>query len=290
MSYRRALQIRPAFEDAYSNLLFVLNYRPDQRGEEIMAAYRAYDAQFGWPHIGSLATLPQQSRYRRRLKVGYVSAALRRHSSRHFLEPLLARHDHSVVEVYAYAESSRPDEVTDRYKRYVDHWVPTQDMSDDALAERIRMDNIDILVELAGHTLGNRLQVFARKPAPVSLHWLDFGYTTGLSAIDYYLTDWPTVPAGSEALFSETPWRLDGPGLVYRPAEGVGEVSPLPAEKKGHLTFGSLTRAVRINHHTVRVWLSCLNECPTLAWSSTAATTALRRCKTNWPIALPNTA
>ncbi|MBK9237074.1 MAG: hypothetical protein IPO19_14165 [Rhodoferax sp.] len=135
-----------------------------------------------------------------------------------------------------------------------------QGLSDEALAQRIRDDGIDILVDVAGHTAGNRLQVFARKPAPVSLHWLDFGYTTGLSAIDYYLTDWPTVPQGSEALFSETPWRLDGPGLVYRPAEGMGEVSPLPAEKKGHLTFGSLTRAVRINHHTVRVWAELLKQ------------------------------
>ncbi len=261
-SYQRALRIKPDHTEAFSNLLFALNYHPDKSAQEIFAAYNGFEQRFGQPHRGAWPAHSNPSTPHRRLKVGYVSPALRQHSSRHFLEPLLAQHDHSVVEVYAYAELAREDAVTARYKTYVDHWVPTRGLSDEALAQRIRDDGIDILVDVAGDTAGNRLQVFARKPAPVSLHWLDFGYTTGLSAIDYYLTDWPTVPQGSEALFSETPWRLDGPGLVYRPAEGMGEVNPLPAAQTGHITFGSLTRAVRINHHTVRVWSEMLKQVP----------------------------
>ena len=263
LGYQRALQIDPGLQDALSNSLFTLNYHPDKSGEQVFVVYQDFEQQFGLPHRASWRAYDNDRSHGRRLKVGYVSPALRQHSSRHFLEPLLARHDHGAVEVYAYAELAREDAVTARYKSYVDHWIPTQGLSDDVLAQRIREDRIDILVDVAGHTAGNRLQVFARKPAPVSLHWLDFGYTTGLSAIDYYLTDWPTVPAGSEALFSEAPWRLDGPGLVYRAAEGMGEVSPLPAEQKGCITFGSLTRAVRINHHTVRVWAALLQRVPT---------------------------
>ncbi|MBK9574713.1 MAG: tetratricopeptide repeat protein [Rhodoferax sp.] len=261
-SYQRALRIKPDHTEAFSNLLFALNYHPDKSAQEIFAAYNGFEQRFGQPHRGAWPAHSNPRTPQRRLKVGYVSPALRQHSSRHFLEPLLAQHDHSVVEVYAYAELAREDAVTARYKGYVDHWVPTRGMSDDALAQRIRDDGIDILVDVAGHTAGNRLQVFARKPAPVSLHWLDFGYTTGLSAIDYYLTDWPTVPAGSEALFSETPWRLDGPGLVYRPAESMGKAGPLPAAGQGFVTFGSLTRAVRINHHTVRIWAELLKRVP----------------------------
>jgi predicted O-linked N-acetylglucosamine transferase (SPINDLY family) len=261
-AYRRALEIRPDFASAHSNLLFTLNYHPDMSGDDILAAYRAYERQFAQPHYASWRAHGNDRSTQRRLRVGYVSPAFQSHAVRHFLEPLLARHDPAVVEVFAYAELACDDAVTARYQRYVAHWVATRGMSDEALAARIRADAIDILVDVAGHTGGNRLQVFARKPAPVSLHWLDFGYTTGLSAIDYYLSDSTTVPVGSEALFSETPWRLDGPGLVYRPDHGMGEVNTLPALQRGHISFGTLTRAVRINHHTVRVWAQLLHRVP----------------------------
>jgi predicted O-linked N-acetylglucosamine transferase (SPINDLY family) len=165
-----------------------------------------------------------------------------------------------VVEVYAYAEWVREDAVTERYKRYVDHWVPTRGLTDVAMATRIRADGIDILVDLAGHTAKNRLSVFARKPAPVSVSWLGYGYTTGLTAIDYFLTDDAGAPSGSEPLFSERPWRLATPGYAYRPAEGMGDVSPLPALIKGYVTFGTLSRSVRINHRTIRVWSALLKR------------------------------
>jgi predicted O-linked N-acetylglucosamine transferase (SPINDLY family) len=130
------------------------------------------------------------------------------------------------------------------------------------MAQRIRADGIDILVDLAGHAGGNRIQALAHKPAPVSLHWLDFGYTTGLKAIDYYLTDAPTAPSGSDHLFSETVWRLPIPAYAYRPAEGMGMVNPLPAQQRGYITFGSLTRAARINHRVISVWSAILRSVP----------------------------
>lgn len=152
--------------------------------------------------------------------------------------------------------------MTAAYKGYVDHWVPTVGMSDADLEERIRADQIDILVDTAGHSANHRLGVFARKPAPVSLSWMGFGYTTGLSAIDYYLTDEMAAPPGSEHLFSETPWRLDPIAYAYRPAQGMGEVNPLPALDRGYVTFGTLTRSVRINHRTIRVWAQILQQVP----------------------------
>jgi predicted O-linked N-acetylglucosamine transferase (SPINDLY family) len=259
-SYRRALEIKPDYEDAYGNLLFVLNYHPDKSGEEIFEAYREYDARFGLPHRSEWQPHGNSRETRRRLKVGYVSPDFKKHSVRHFLEPLLAHHDQNAVEVYAYAELSGEDEVTARYKGYVAHWVNTTGMSDTALAGRIRADGIDILVELAGHTNRNRLGVFARKPAPVSVSWLGYGYTSGLTAIDYLLTDQTSAPPGSENVFSETPWRLATPGYVYRPAEDMGEVSRLPAMGAGHVTFGTLTRGIRINHRVIRVWSEILKR------------------------------
>jgi protein O-GlcNAc transferase len=257
-SLRRALQLDPDYEDAFGNLLFTLNYHPDKSGEEIFGVYREYDARFGLPHQSEWRPHGNSRDTKRRLKVGYVSPDFKKHSVRHFLESLLAHHDKQAVEVYAYAELAREDEVTARYKNYVDQWIPTRGLSDKELAERIRADGIDILVELAGHTTKNRLGVFARKPAPVSLSWLGYGYSTGLTAIDYFLTDEVVAPAGCEGLFSEKPWRLAMPALSYRPAEDMGELNPLPAMSAGYVTFGTLSRGIRINHRVIRVWSEIL--------------------------------
>ena len=259
-SHRRALEIKPDYAEAQSNLLFCLNYHPDLSAEEIYRAYQEYDVSFGIPLRSTWRTHTNDKTPNRRLRVGYVSPDFRYHSCRSFLEPLLAHHDKTRVEVYAYAEMKKADDVTARYQGYAEHWIPTKGVSDEALAERIRNDGIDILVDLAGHTAGNRLSVFACKPAPVSLSWLGYGYTTGLSAIDYYLTDAASVPAGSEGLFAEQPWRIVTPAHSYRPTAGMGEVSDLPAHRRGYITFGTLTRSVRINHHTIRVWSELLKR------------------------------
>ena len=129
------------------------------------------------------------------------------------------------------------------------------------MVQKIRDMEIDILVDLAGHTYGNRLGVFARKPAPVSVTWLGYGYTTGLTAIDYFLADKVMVPSGSEHLFSEQPWRLNNYGhCCYEAKSDMGDVGPLPALKNGHITFGTLTRAIRINDRVIKVWADILKK------------------------------
>jgi protein O-GlcNAc transferase len=260
--YRRALALDPGNREGYGNLLFTLNYHPDKSAEEIFQAYRAYDAQFGLPYRSDWREHDNDRTLQRRLRVGYVSPDFARHPVRHFLEPLLAHHDKSAVEVWAYAEVAQEDEVTARYRAYADQWVPTRGMSDAALAERIRADAIDIVVDLAGHTAHNRLGVFARKPAPVAVSWLGYGYTTGLSAIDYLLTDGQSSPPGCDSLFAEHPWRLETPGFAYRPANGMGDVNSLPALDRRFVTFGTLTRSVRINHRTIEVWARILQRVP----------------------------
>ncbi|MFZ6746228.1 tetratricopeptide repeat protein [Undibacterium sp. JH2W] len=259
-AYRRALEYKPDLSEAYGNLLFSLNYHPDLSAEEIFAAYQKYERRFAaayyqqWqPHTNSRQT-------GRRLKIGYVSPDMRRHPVQHFLEPLLAQHDKSQFEIYAYAELSADDAVSARYRSHVDHWVPTRHLSDEAMAEKIRADGIDILVDVAGHTGDNRLRVMARKPAPVSISWLGYAYTTGLTAIDYFLADPVFAPPGFEHLFAEQVWRVATPALVYRPAADMGNSSPLPAKNNGYITLGTLSRAVRINQRVIQVWASIMKK------------------------------
>ena len=260
--YRQALTIKPDDASIYGKLLFALNYHPDQSAEQIFSVYQEFDRRFGEPHRANRRPPANDRDSERRLRIGYVSPDFRTHSTRHFLEPLLANHDRERFELVAYAELTQDDAMTSVYRRLVDRWIPTSSLSDDVLAERIRADGIDILVDLAGHTAGNRLGVFARRPAPVSVTWMGYGYTTGLSAIDYFLTDAIMAPPGSEHLFAECLWRLEPPTGIYRPAPGMGEVGSLPALKHGFLTFGTLTRHVRLNHHVIRVWSEILRRLP----------------------------
>jgi len=259
-AYRQALEYQPDFSEAYGNLLFSLNYHPDLSAEEIFAAYQEYERRFvahlyaQWrPHTNSRQPA-------RRLKIGYVSPDMRRHPVQHFLEPLLAQHDKSQFEIYAYAELAAEDAVSARYRKHVDHWIPTRHLNDDALAEKIRADGIDILMDVAGHTGNNRLRVMARKPAPVSISWLGYAYSSGLTAIDYMLSDAVFAPPEFNHLFAEQVWRIETPSLVYRPAEGMGESNPQPALSKGYVTIGTLSRAVRINHKVIRVWAEILKR------------------------------
>jgi predicted O-linked N-acetylglucosamine transferase (SPINDLY family) len=260
---QHAIAAKPDHRVAFDNLLFVINYHPDKSAEAIFASYCDFDRRFGLPYRADWAPHANPPSAGRRLKVGYVSPDFKNHVCTFFMEPLLAQHDTRFVDVFAYAELTQEDAVTQRYKRYAEHWVPTRGMTDAALAQRIRSDGIDILVDLAGHTAGNRLGVFALKPAPVSLSWMGYGYTTGLQAMDYYLTDAASAPQGCEHLFSEELWHLPGSYTAYRPNPSMGEVNVLPALERGHVTLGTLTRGVRINHRTIRVWAQILLRLPT---------------------------
>lgn len=247
----------------YPTLLYALNYSAVKSAEEIYASYQAFNR----AAVQLYGTTPPAHRNRKRanrkLKIAYVSADFWLHAVSKFIEPVLQHHDRSAFEVTAYANQTKNDEMTQRLKGHVDKWVPVSGMSDAELVRRIREDEIDILVDLSGHTAGNRLRVFAQKPAPVSVSWLGFVYTTGLTAIDYFMTDEEMCPPGAEHLFSEQPWRLPGCNYVFRPMwEPLGEVGPLPALENGFITFGSLTRSIRVNDAVVDAWAAILRALP----------------------------
>jgi protein O-GlcNAc transferase len=261
-AYKKAISLDENAINSYSNLMFTLNYHPDKSAEEIFSIYQEYDQQVGQTNQVFWRTHDNDPNPQRRLHIGYVSPDFRAHSTCYFLEPLLENHNQETIEITAYADLKIEDAMTVRYRQTVDHWVPTRGMSDAALAERIRADGIDILIDIAGQTADNRLSVFARRPAPIMVSWMGYAYTTGLSAIDYFLTDEVMVPIGSEHLFAEQPWRIATPSMVYRPNSAMGQPGALPALNRGFITFGTLTRSIRINHHVVRVWSEILNRIP----------------------------
>ncbi len=262
-AFERALAMQPGFADAHSNLLMLLNYRFDVEPADVFAEH----LRWGTRHAEALArSLPPHdidSTPDRRLRIGYVSPDLRSHSVAFFVEPLLKTHDRRHFDVFCYANVRRPDTMTERLKELADHWRDIVRLDDDEVARLIREDGIDILVDLAGHTAGNRLLVFARKPAPIQIAYLGYPNTRGFDAIDYWLTDaLADPPEETERYYVERVIRLPNGFNCYQPPPHSPPVSPLPALKTGHITFGSFNNTPKINERVIACWAAILNAVP----------------------------
>src|SRR6185437_9595977 len=189
----------------------------------------------------------------------YVSPDFRTHSVAYFLMPLFKAHDRAVVEVFCYSDVIRPDAVTARFSGLADHWVSALGMPDDTLAERIRADKIDILVDLAGHTAHNRLRVFASKPTPVQVTYLGYSNTTGLRTIDYRFVDDVTDPPGvADACASEILLRLSGGFLCYDGPKDAPQPASPPCLRTGAVTFGSFNNPAKVSPETFDAWARLL--------------------------------
>ena len=194
----------------------------------------------------------------RRLRVGYVSPDLRNHVVGWNLLPLLRHHDHGQYEVRCYADVARPDRFTDRLRSCTDGWSNVVGWSDAGLADKIRDDEIDILVDLSLHSAGNRLLLFAREPAPVQVTFMGYPGTTGLTAIDYRLTDHYLDPPGhGDDCYAEESVRLES-FWCYEPLEGGPAEGDLPAVTKGYVTFGCLSNFCKINASVLALWAQVL--------------------------------
>jgi protein O-GlcNAc transferase len=236
--------------------LFALNYDPAVLADDLSNAYRAWGQRNAAAPLAHSPCLPKT-----RLRVGFVSCDLRRHSMQHFLLPALANLDPARIEVFLYAATGKEDAVTQRYRALATSFACIEGTDDDAAAARIAKDGIDILVDVSGHTAGNRLGIFARKAAPVQATWLAYGTTTGLAAIDWFLADARLVPAGGERHFTESVWRLPS-AYCYDPPAGLPDVAPLPAAKSGVFTFGCFSRSIRLNDKTLAAWGAILASLP----------------------------
>ncbi|MEO8039231.1 MAG: tetratricopeptide repeat protein [Betaproteobacteria bacterium] len=257
----KALEVQSDLPFTFSNSLFMMNYDPAVTPAELYARHREYETRFGARAPRGL----QHANTRepgRPLKVGYLSPDLRRHSVSYFIEPVLAHHDRQHFEVHCYFNSSLPDDVTTRLKAHAHAWHDCYWMSDDELAARIAADGIDILVDLAGHTAGNRMLTLARKPAPLQVGWLGYPTTTGLAAIDYRITDPHVDPDGDEVVNVEQPLRMPHSYYCYRPMAGAPDPSPPPRLVSGQVTFASFNNFAKVSDRTLELWARVLVAVP----------------------------
>jgi predicted O-linked N-acetylglucosamine transferase (SPINDLY family) len=261
-SYRAADAAAPGDPGAFSNLLISLNYHPRAEPAALLAEHRRWAERFGSGSIHGPA--PDHDRDPHRpLRIGYVSPDLYQHVVANFVAPILTNHDPRQVEMYCYAQVLNPDDMTERIMKSAHGWRSTVGMSDAAVADQIRADRIDILVDLAGHMQGNRLRVFAQKPAPVQATYLGYPNTTGLETIDYRLTDAIADPPGEAPVHTEELFRLPRGFCCYLPKASDPPVGPLPAERAGFVTFGSLHTLQRLNRGVLDTWCALLRAVPT---------------------------
>lgn len=260
--FRKAMKSKPDYAAAFSNSLFCLNFIPSLEKESIFSRHVLFGERFEEPLKRNWRPHTNVIEPTRRLRVGYVSGDFREHAMAPSIAPVLARHDRNEFQVYCYPTNHLQDAITGRMRACADHWCSLADLNDDSAAERIRDDQIDILVDLSGHTADNRLLVFARKPAPVQVSWLGYMTTTGLSSMDYRLSDdYADPPGRTEALHTETLWRLPSV-TVFQPPEDSPPVGSLPVLTAGRFTFGCLNNPAKLGPDVVAIWARILTALP----------------------------
>ncbi|MGQ9372164.1 O-linked N-acetylglucosamine transferase family protein [Azospirillum sp. ST 5-10] len=259
-AYRTALSHRPGYAAAHSNLLMAQHYATECTNADILAAARAWGAR----HVGPAGARPPAAPPTpgRPLRIGYVSGDFNSHPVGYFLESVLGAHDRSRVTVVAYANNSRSDGLTDRLRARTDAWREIVGVGDDAVEALVHRDGIDVLVDLSGHTAGNRLTLFARRPAPVQVTWLGYFGTTGLPAMDWILADRYVIPPGEERYFTESVRRLPNSYLCFTPPTDDVPVGPPPLLASESVTFGCFSNRAKISPATVELWAHLLTSLP----------------------------
>jgi predicted O-linked N-acetylglucosamine transferase (SPINDLY family) len=253
--YDRALEIKPDYDDAIANKIFHLDFL----GQADFAAQQA-TRKYWWDKVGSkferrtLAARPRDPG--KRIVVGYVSSDFRIHSAAFAFLPVLRSHDKAAFQINCYSCSTKRDTLTATFQSLADVWIDADRMSDDELADRIQADGVDILVDLSGHTTGNRLAMFARKPAPVQVTAWGSGTGTGLQTMDWFFADPVTVPDNVRHLFAERIYDL--PSVITMDPISDVQPSPPPMLRNGHVTFGVFNRIDKISDEVLAVWSKLL--------------------------------
>ena len=257
----KAVEALPGFAAAGSNALCCAQYLPDVTPERLLEEHMKWDRQHAEPLRSSWPAHSNDRDPDRPLRLGLISMDFGFHPVGQFtvrlLEALRGR-CHTIC----YSSRRNPDLLTDRIKRACDEWCEAAGLLDPDLAERVRADRIDVLFDLSGHTAGNRMLAFARKPAPIQVTWMGYTGTTGLAAIDYLLADAHQVPPGAESYYREKVLRFDDDYICFEPMDNVPDVGPLPALAAGHVTFCSFNNPAKAGREVIRLWSRVLNRVP----------------------------
>jgi predicted O-linked N-acetylglucosamine transferase (SPINDLY family) len=259
--FRRAIELNPEFVVAHSNLIYTQLFCPDLNRHEILAEHCRWSERHALPLKKLIERHTSEPIKHRRLRIGYVSPDFRDHCQAFFTTPLFRNHDHTQFEIVCYSDVARADNITNQLRQHIDLWRNIVGLNDEQVATLIRQDKIDILVDLTMHMAGNRLLVFARKPAPVQVSWLAYPGTTGLNTIDYRLTDhFLDPPDQSDGCYTEESIRLPDTFWCYDPLTEKPDVSALPATKNDFLTFGCLNNFCKVNPQVLKLWARVLKS------------------------------
>lgn len=256
--YREALAAVPADASLRSNLLFLLTAMQDVGPAELLEEHRGWGRLHARAHAAH-ASVPDPER---RIRVGYVSADFNSHPLAFFVLPLLANRDRARIEAVCYYNGVKQDTITARLRASADQWRDIRWLSDADADALIRADGIDILVDLSGHTEGNRLTLFGRKPAPVQATFLGYANTTGLDTMDYRITDGYADPAGTDARYVEKLLRMPNSVWCYQPQRVTPPANPAPALENGYVTFACFNGAYKLNQPLMKVWAAILHAVP----------------------------
>jgi protein O-GlcNAc transferase len=262
-AYRQVLQVKPDFSEAHSSLVYALHFHPAYDAEMIYNEHRNWNELHAKPLARLIQPHTNNRDANRQLRIGYVSPDFRDHSVGRFLLPLLGSHDPERFAITCYSDVLNPDRITEVLQRQTEQWRNVVGTTDDQLAQMIRDDQIDILVDLTMHMARNRMLVFARKPAPVQTTYLAYCSTTGLETMDYRLTDPYLDPPGmNDAFYSEKSIRLPETYWCYPVHKDIPDGGPPPASKHGEITFGCLNNFCKISAETLEVWANLLKSLP----------------------------
>jgi len=260
-AYRNALKLDPQNPVIVNNLLLCLNYLPDLSPEAIFSEHQKLCNQVY--HIPPVFLEQYSQPASGKIRIGYVSGDFHNHSVAFFFEPVLLHHNRLKFEIFCYSNDSRNDDTTKRLKATPTEWRSIVGLSDEQAAKIVRRDSIDVLVDLAGHSSENRLGLFALKPARLQASWLGYPHSTGLSQIDYYLTDVLCDPDGmTEHLYTEKLLHLPGTFCCYLPPFQFPAVKPPPSTRSGAVTFGSFNNFAKVNDRLIELWAEILSLVP----------------------------
>jgi protein O-GlcNAc transferase len=258
-AYGRAAELGTSRSEFAQNLLFMRHYTGGITPAEHAAQHIEWANRFA-PALPRrhFAHVPDPARG---LRVGYVSGDLRGHPVGYGLAPVLEAHDPCEVETFCYASGAR-DRWTDRMRSAAAHWRATDGLDQGQLERMILEDGIDLLIDLSGQTPGNRLDVFARRPAPVQASWLGYFNTTGLSTMDYLIADPQLVPDGETPPFEEQTLRIEGCRFAWQMSSDLPEVAPPPCAARGYVTYGCFHKLAKVGLQAIQAWAEVLLASP----------------------------
>ena len=274
--FRECIRCLPNNNAAWSNMLFASLYGDHHHAQDVTRLHQEAGRAVQKNAVGAHQPLgaspqfpgePDASKFRlmnknRPLRIGYLSGDLKKHPVGYFLRSILAHHDRTQFDVTCYDIGAVEDELTTILRLTSQHWCNARLMSDDQLLKQIRNDQIDLLIDLSGHSSGNRAGVITRRAAPVQATYIGYPCTTGLPSMDFIISDHHVSPPEFDDLYTERVQRLDNCFLCFHPHDDAPGIALPPYQANGFITFGSFNNLPKISPTTVKLWSDILHAVP----------------------------